>query len=71
MLPPLDVFLQTDEGILWQGSAENFDIAKLSVQKLMASTPGTYVIYSQTTGAKTTIKADGSTSFPLAVRRQN
>lgn len=54
MLPPLDIFLLTDGGgLLWKGSAENFEVAKLSVQNLMESTPGDYIVYSQPTGNKT------------------
>lgn len=62
MIAPLDIFVvQKDGSLLWKGTAENFEVAKLSVQTLMASTPGDYVIYSQRTGNKTTIKADGTT----------
>lgn len=61
MLASLDIFLLAKDGeLMWKGTAESFDIAKLSVQELMASTPGDYVIYSQRTGNKTIIKADGS-----------
>ena len=65
MIAPLDIFVvQKDGSLLWKGTAENFEVAKLSVQTLMVSTPGDYVIYSQTTGNKTTIKADGTTIRP-------
>ena len=61
MLPPLDIFFMDEPGTcLWKGTAENFEGAKLSVKKLMESTPGDYVIFSQDTGNRTTIKADGS-----------
>ena len=61
MLAPLDIFVVTPDGkLLWKGTAENFEVAKLSVQKLIESTPGDYLIFSQRTGNKTIIKADGS-----------
>lgn len=65
MIPPLDIFLvQKDGSLLWKGSAENFEVAKLSVKTLMATTPADYVIYSQKTGQRTVIKVDGTIQGP-------
>ena len=65
MLAPLDIFLVTDAGgLVWKGAAENFEVAKLNVQKLMESTRGDYIVYSQPTGNKTILKADGSVIYP-------
>lgn len=59
MIPPLDIFLVNKDGTLvWKGTAENLEVAKLSVKALMATTPADYVIYSHQTGHKTIIKAD-------------
>lgn len=67
MLAPLDIFFITEPGkLLWKGTAENFEVAELSVKKLMESTLGEYVIYSQRTGHKTTIMADGSVRLEYA-----
>ena len=61
MLAPLDIFLMKEDGkLVWKGAAENFEVAKLSVQKWMQSTPADYMVYSQRTGNKTVIKADGT-----------
>lgn len=65
MLAPLDIFVVTKDGsLLWKGSAENFEVAKLSVQTLRANTVADYVIFSQRTGNKTTIKVDGTIVGP-------
>ena len=65
MLPPLDIFLvKADGSLLWKGAAENFEVAKLSVQKLTESTHSDYIVYSQRTGNQTLIRADGSVVGP-------
>jgi len=58
---PLDIFkLEKDGSLLWKGTAENIEIARLSVKALLASSPADYLIFSPETGEKTIIKADGS-----------
>ena len=65
MLAPLDIFVVAEDGkLLWKGAAENLEVAKSSIKNLMSSAPADYVIYSQRTGNKTTIKADGSMIEP-------
>ena len=61
MFEPLDIFVVAKNGsLLWKRAAESFEVAKSSITELRTITPGDYVIYSQRTGDKTTIKADGS-----------
>jgi hypothetical protein len=62
MIPPFDIFKREKDGaVIWKGTAESFEVAKLSVDALMATSPGDYIIHSQTTGHKTIVHADGST----------
>lgn len=69
MLAQLDIFLVAKDGsLLWKGTAENFEVAKRSVQTLKAGTPADYVIFSQHTGNKTTIKVDGTIVGPMSPR---
>ena len=69
MLAPLDIFLVAKDGsLLWKGTAENFEVAKLGVLALMAGTPADYVIFRQRTGDKTTIKVDGTIIGPIVGR---
>ena len=61
MIPPFDIFrVETDGQLTWQATAETLDVARLRVKTLMDAQPGDYVIYSQETGHKMTVKADGS-----------
>jgi hypothetical protein len=53
---PLDIFKLEDDGsIVWKGTAETLEIAKLSVRKLAETSPGDYLIFSPTTGEKTVV----------------
>jgi hypothetical protein len=62
MIPPLDIFKKEKDGtLIWKGTAESLEVARLSVKVLMSTSPGDYVIYSQATGRKTFVNADGST----------
>ena len=62
MQPDLDIFKQEKDGVLlWKGTAENLEVAKLSVQALVKKSPGDYVIFDQETGTKLLVKPDGST----------
>jgi hypothetical protein len=59
---PLDIFKFEDDGsIVWKGTAENLEIAKLSVKVLAAASPGDYLIFSPATGDKTVIKLNECT----------
>jgi hypothetical protein len=61
MIPPFDIFrIETDGHLMWRGKAETLDVARLKVKMLMDEVPGNYLIYSQQTGHKMIIKADGS-----------
>jgi hypothetical protein len=61
-MKPLDIFkLEKDGGLIWKGTAENFEIAKLGVQGFVANSPGEYVIFSQETQDKLLVKVDGTT----------
>ena len=62
MQQDLDIFKQEEDGVLiWKGTAENLEVAKLSVQVLVKNSPGDYVIFHHETGTKLLVKADGST----------
>jgi hypothetical protein len=56
MFAPLDVFRMEDGVYIWKAAAESFELAKLAVQRLAATSPGEYMIYSQTTGRKIVVK---------------
>ena len=54
---PLDIYkFENDGTILWKGTAENMEIAKLSVKTLVETSPGDYLIFSPATGEKTVVK---------------
>jgi hypothetical protein len=54
---PLDIFkMQEDGTYLWKGAVENFELAKSTVERLATSSPGEYMIFSQTTGKKIVVK---------------
>ena len=59
MFAPLDVFRMDGGVYIWKAAAESFELAKLTVQRLAATCPGEYMIYSQTTGRKIVVKPDG------------
>jgi hypothetical protein len=51
MIPPLDIFKRQNDGtLLWKGTAENLEIAKLSVRVLANTSPGHYLVVHQGTG---------------------
>ncbi|MGB8322416.1 MAG: hypothetical protein WCE52_05565 [Candidatus Acidiferrum sp.] len=56
MMPPFDIFYVNSEGYIWQEPAESLESAKLRVQQLGVSRPGEYLIFSQETGDKLSIK---------------
>jgi hypothetical protein len=54
---PLDIFkLENDGSVVWKGTAENLEVAKLSVKMMAESSPGDYLIFSPITGDRTVIK---------------
>ena len=54
---PLDIFkLENDGSIVWKGTAETLEIAKLSVKMLAKTSPGDYLIFSPATGEKTVVQ---------------
>jgi hypothetical protein len=60
MVPPFDIFRVKDGSPLWAESVQTLDEAKARVQQLGVSQPGEYLIYSQKTGNKTSIKVEQS-----------
>jgi hypothetical protein len=63
MVPPFDIFrVESDGHLVWRDTAETLDLARLRIKILMLAQPADYVIYSQRTGHKTVIRADGSHS---------
>lgn len=55
---PLDIFKLEKDGIVWKGTAENLEVAKLSVKAMVETSPGDYLIFSPATGDKTVIKLE-------------
>ncbi len=54
---PLDIYkFENDGTILWKGTAENMEVAKLSVTMLVKTSPGDYLIVSPATGEQTVVK---------------
>ncbi len=57
MLAPLDIFIKMEDGTyVWKAAADSFELAKSTVQRLATSSPGEYMIFSQTTGNKIVVK---------------
>jgi hypothetical protein len=56
MIAPLDVFRMEDGVYVWKAAAESFELAKSTVQRLSATSPGEYMIFSQATGKKIVVK---------------
>jgi hypothetical protein len=60
MLEPLDIFVKMEDGTyVWRAAANTFELAKSTVQRLATTSPGEYMIFSQTTGNKIVVKRDG------------
>jgi len=60
MLEPLDIFIKMEDGTyMWKAAAESFELAKSKVQRLATTSPGEYMIFSQTTGTKIVVNRDG------------
>jgi hypothetical protein len=62
MIAPFDIFrVETPNGMLWVGAVADLDVAKARVVALMQAEPCEYLIFSQKTGHKISIKpADGN-----------
>ena len=59
MVAPFDVFKHEPDGSLyWCGAFQYLEAAKTKVRELLASSPGEYFIFSQTTGHKLSVKSD-------------
>jgi hypothetical protein len=57
MLEPLDIFIRMEDGTyVWKAAADSFERAKSTVQQLATTSPGEYMIFSQTTGSKIVVK---------------
>jgi len=57
MLAPLDIFIKMDDGTyVWKAAAETLELAKSTVLRLAASSPGEYMIFNQATGNKILVK---------------
>ena len=56
MLAPLDIFKMQDGTYVWKAAADSFELAKSTIQRLAGSSPGEYMIFSQTTGNKIVVK---------------
>jgi hypothetical protein len=65
MFPPFDIFLTEAGGsVRWLEAAATLENAKARVQELAVRSPGEYLILSQKTGNKLTIRVDGVDEAP-------
>lgn len=59
MIPPFDIFrIDGPRSILWIEAAHELEAAKARVRELMKREPAVYMIHSQKTGNRITIKPD-------------
>ncbi len=57
MLEPLDIFIKMEDGTyVWKAAADNFELAKSTVDRLATTSPGEYMIFNQTTGNKIVVR---------------
>jgi len=56
MLAPLDIFRMEHGTYVWKAAADSLEIAKSTIKRLATSSPGEYMIFSQTTGNKIVVK---------------
>jgi hypothetical protein len=64
MVPPFDILRVLNDGSpLWMEAAQTLEEAKARVQQLVATQPGSYVIFSQKTGNKILITPEGVASL--------
>lgn len=65
MLAPLDIFMKMQDGsYVWKATADSLELAKSTVKRLAANSPGEYMIFSQDTGNKIVVNPDGEFVFP-------
>jgi hypothetical protein len=59
MASQFDIFLTEDGGsVLWRGTADTFEEARVLVQKSAARSPGAYVVVNLQTGKKLVIHSN-------------
>jgi hypothetical protein len=58
MVPPFDIFKMEKDQLHWLESAQDFEAGKAPIELLANTSPGDYVIFSQTTKNRFLIKAD-------------
>ncbi len=57
MLEPLDIFIKMEDGTyVWKAAADSFTVQRSELAKLATTSPGEYMIFSQTTGNKIVVK---------------
>jgi hypothetical protein len=61
VVPPFDIFKIVDGHFLWVETVPTLDAAKTRVKELMAEGPTVYLIFSQRTGHKISLKPGDST----------
>jgi hypothetical protein len=59
VLGPLDVF-KMQKTYVWKAAAPTFEVATSKIEKLATTSPGEYMIFSQTTGKKTVVPLDAT-----------
>ena len=66
MIPPFDIFYTDNDGhLIWCGTASTLDAAKEKAQSMMRAGPHReMVIFSQRTGNRLVVKAEGANSRP-------
>lgn len=67
MVAPFDIFQNLPDGLRWIEASPDLETAKERVRVIGASSPGTYIIFSQKTGNKISIDVDSEGL--LTVRR--
>jgi hypothetical protein len=55
MIPYLDIFRIESGGVLWCGAVTTVETAQDRIKKLAVSSPGSYLIFNQTTGQRTVV----------------
>jgi len=56
MIPPIDIFRMVEGDLVWEEPSPSVDDARIRVQQLGAIQPGEYVIFSQKTGNKISVR---------------
>lgn len=61
MVPSLDIFRLESGGVLWCGAAATLESAKERIEQLVLSSPGSYIVFNQTTGKRITVTSRSAT----------